>query len=249
MLDIIFENENFLVINKPAGLIVHPTTFKEENTLVNFLIEYCPQIKNVGDDKELRPGIVHRLDKDVSGLMVIAKTQEAFDYLKKQFKKRKVKKEYYALVYGEVKEEKGIIDLAIGFSKRKSKIKMTVFSQNKSKSAITKYEVLQKIANFTPSNTSKGNLTGFTLLKVKIKTGRTHQIRAHLNFIGHPILGDRIYRNKGLERKIKNIKLDRIFLHSFKLGFYDLENKWIEFEKQMPEELNEIIKILSCRGE
>ncbi len=223
MLNIIFENNDFLIINKPAGLIVHPTTFKEENTLVDFLIEYCPQIKNVGDDTNARPGIVHRLDKDVSGLMVIAKTQAAFDFLKKQFQERKVKKEYYALVYGEVKEKKGIIDLALGFSKRKSKIKMTVFSQNKSKSAITEYEVLKKIFNFT-------------LLKVKIKTGRTHQIRAHLNFIGHPILGDRIYRNKGLERKIKQKKLDRIFLHCFKLGFYDLENKWIEFEKQMPEQ-------------
>ncbi|MEK7167232.1 MAG: RluA family pseudouridine synthase [Patescibacteria group bacterium] len=231
MLDIIYENKDFLIINKPSGLIVHPTTFKEENTLVHFLIKYCPQIKNVGDDTNMRPGIVHRLDKDVSGLMVIAKTQEAFDFLKKQFQERKVKKEYYALVYGEVKEKKGIIDLALGFSKRKSKIKMTVFSQNKSKSAITEYEVLKKISNFT-------------LLKVKIKTGRTHQIRAHLNFIGHPILGDKIYRNKGLERKTKKkIKLDRIFLHCFKLGFFDLENKWMEFEKEMPEELNKIIKI------
>ncbi|MBI4653206.1 RluA family pseudouridine synthase [Candidatus Kuenenbacteria bacterium] len=225
MLDIIYENKDFLIINKPAGLIIHPTTFKEKNSLVNFLIEYCPQIKNVGDDKELRPGIVHRLDKDVSGLMVIAKTQETFNHLKKQFQERKVKKEYYALVYGEVKEKKGIIDLAIGFSKRKSKIKMTVFSQNKSKTAITEYEVLKRFLNFT-------------LLKVKIKTGRTHQIRAHLNFIGHPILGDKIYRNKGLERKIKNKKLDRIFLHSFKLGFYDLENRWVEFEIAIPEDMN-----------
>jgi len=230
MLDIIYENDDFLIINKPSGLIVHPTTFKETNTLVHFLINYYPQIKNIGDDKDLRPGIVHRLDKNVSGLMVIAKTQEAFDHLKEQFKERKVKKEYYALVYGEVKEKKGIIDLSIGFSKRKSKIKMTVFSQNKSKSAITEYEVLKKFPNFT-------------LLKVKIKTGRTHQIRAHLNFIGHPILGDKIYRNKGLERKIKKINLDRIFLHSFMLCFYDLKNKWVEFEKEMPEELNEIIKI------
>jgi 23S rRNA pseudouridine1911/1915/1917 synthase len=232
MLDIIYENKDFLIINKHSGLIVHPTTFKEINTLVNFLIEYCPQIKNVGDDKNLRPGIVHRLDKDVSGLMIIAKTQEAFDCLKKQFKERKVKKEYYALVYGDVKERKGVIDLAIGFSKRKSKIKMTVFSQNKSKSAITEYEVLKKFLNFT-------------LLKVKIKTGRTHQIRAHLNFIGHPILGDRIYKNKGLARKIKNKKLDRIFLHCFKLGFYDLENKWMEFEKEMPENMNYELKIMN----
>ncbi|MEK9130227.1 MAG: RluA family pseudouridine synthase [Patescibacteria group bacterium] len=228
MVEIIFENENFLIINKPAGLIVHPTTFKEEDTLVGFLIKHCPQIKNVGDDKNLRPGIVHRLDKDVSGLMVIAKTQEMFDFLKKQFEERKVKKEYYALVYGEVKEKKGIVDLAIGFSKRKSKIKMTVFSQNKSKSAITEYEILQKFLKFT-------------LLRVRIKTGRTHQIRAHLSFIGHPILGDKIYRNKGLERKNKKIKLDRIFLHSFKLGFFDINNKWIEFEKELPEELKEII--------
>lgn len=230
MLDIIYENKDFLIINKPSGLIVHPTTFKEKDTLVDLLVGYCPQIKDVGDDTDMRPGIVHRLDKDVSGLMIIAKTQEAFDYLKRQFKERKVKKEYFALVYGEVKEN-GIIDLAIGFSKRKSKIKMTVFSQNKSKSAITEYKILKRFSNFT-------------LLKVKIKTGRTHQIRAHLNFIGHPILGDKIYRNKGLERKIKNIRLDRIFLHSFKLGFFDLKNNWIEFEKEMPEELNEIIFLI-----
>lgn len=92
MLDIIYENKNFLIINKPAGLIVHPTTFKEKDTLVDLLTKYYPEIKNVGDDKELRPGIVHRLDKDVSGLMVIAKTQETFDCLKEQFKERKTKK-------------------------------------------------------------------------------------------------------------------------------------------------------------
>lgn len=127
-----------------------------------------------------------------------------------------------------MKEEKGTIDLALGYSKRKSKIKMTVFSQNKSKSAITEYEVLQKFLNLT-------------FLKVKIKTGRTHQIRAHLCFIGHPIIGDNLYKNKGLKRKIKNIKLDRIFLHAFKLGFYDLENNWLEFEKEMPEELKKCL--------
>jgi len=229
---IIHETPDFLVLEKPAGLLVHPTAKGETDTLVDWLLQKYPAIKNVGE-QNYRQGIIHRLDKDVSGIMVVAKTQTAYLHLKEQFKNRLVKKEYLALVYGHLTQREGEIDLPIGRSKegqfvahpRRGKDKF----QNQDKVAKTKYKVLEYIKDYT-------------LLSIQILTGRTHQIRAHLCAIGHPILGDLIYQPKKpffhfLRRKIKVVDPGRILLHSQKIGFYNLDSRWVEFTSPIPEEL------------
>lgn len=229
-LKIIYQDNNFLVINKPAGLLVHPTQNYEKNTLVNLILEKYPEIKNVGDLQ--RPGIVHRLDKEVSGLMVIAKTQKGFDTLKEQFQNRLIYKEYLALVHGKLPKEEGAIDFPIGYSVDSSlraahplKNKKEKFDQH-DKEAVTEYEVVRRIKNYT-------------LVKVKIRTGRTHQIRVHFKSIGYPIVGDKIYHLKRFFQifQKKKDKINRPFLHATKLGFYDLNNNFKTFESELPIEL------------
>ena len=234
--NILFENNDFLIIEKPTGLLVHPTEKGEKNTLVDWLVKKYPKIKNVGEQK-YRAGIIHRLDKDVSGIMVVVKNNETFFYLKEQFKKRLVKKEYTALVYGNMEDEKGEIDLPIGRNKdgqfvahpRKGKEKFA----DKDRSARTKYEVLEYVKDYT-------------LLKVRILTGRTHQIRAHLSAIGHPIIGDKLYKPKKKffhlwQKRIKVVELNRIFLHSTKIGFNDAKNQWQEFYSPLPKNLKQYL--------
>ncbi len=233
---IIFEDNDFLVLDKPTGLLVHPTKKGETDTLVNWLIKKYPNLKGVGEEK-YREGIIHRLDRDVSGIMVVAKTNEAYFNLKDQFKNRQVKKEYTALVYGKVTQMEGEIDLPIGRNKagqfvahpRKGKDKF----HEQDKFAKTKYKVLEYIKDYT-------------LLSVEILTGRTHQIRAHLYAVGHPILGDLIYKPRKkffnfLRRKIKVVAISRIFLHSTKIGFHNLEDQWLEFSSPLPDELTNFL--------
>jgi len=233
---IIFENNDFLIIEKPVGLLVHATDKNETNTLVNWLLEKYPQIEKVGEEK-YRAGIIHRLDKDVSGIMVIAKNNNCYFHLKDQFKERKVKKEYIALSYGRIKELEGEIDLPIGRGKdgqfvahpRSGKEKF----QEDDRWAKTKYKVVEYIKDYS-------------LLEVQILTGRSHQIRAHLSAIGHPILGDTIYKPKKkflhlFSKKIKVLELPRIFLHSAKIGFTDLNGQWQEFQSELPQELKEFL--------
>lgn len=225
-LDIIYEDKDFLVIDKEAGLIVHPSESYQEKTLVNRLLYHLPALAAVGEDKT-RPGIVHRLDKDVSGLMVIAKNQKAFQYLKDQFQAHKVKKEYLALVKGEVGKEEGVIDFPIARSK--SGLFVARPKNQKGEEAITHYKVVKNFKNYT-------------LLQIRTLTGRTHQIRVHLKALGYPIVGDQLYKNRKLKEKIK---LDRIFLHATYLGFFDLSNKWLEFARKLPEDLEKILERLS----
>lgn len=221
---IIFENKDFLIIDKPAGLVVHPSKSSPEGTLANALLAYCPQIKKVGEDP-LRPGLVHRLDKDVSGLLVVAKNQKTFFNLKEQFSARMVKKEYLALVYGKLSRDEGTIDFDIVRSKRRRTL-MAAIPQKTGRTALTQYEVIKKFINYS-------------FLKLTIKTGRTHQIRVHLKSIGHPLVGDQFYRIKKYKEKIK---LNRVFLHASRLGFYDPGGKWREFEAPLPKELEEVFK-------
>lgn len=223
-IDVIFENNNFLIINKPAGLVVHPSSTAINKTLVNGLLAYYPDISSVGEDK-LRPGIVHRLDRDVSGVMVVAKNQETFLYLKSQFKKRKVKKEYTALVYGIINKHEGEINLKIGRSKTSG---LMATGGKNHKEARTLFWVLDRFKNYS-------------LLNVKILTGRTHQIRVHLRSMEHPVVGDKVYFLKKFS-KFKDFDLNRVFLHSCKLGFYDLSGEWVEFVSELPKELSVIIK-------
>ena len=220
---IVEENENYLIINKPAGLVVHPASGVKEPTLIDGLLEKYPAIKNVGDDPK-RPGIIHRLDKDVSGLIVIAKNQKTFLHLKKQFQEHKIKKEYLALVYGKVEKDEGEID----FSLKRSKLTGRIAALPKDvggKSAITKFEVVKRLAHYT-------------YLKLILLTGRTHQIRVHLKAYGYPLVGDKLYCNNKLKDKFG---LGRIFLHAATLGFYDLNNEWQEFHVDLPQKLNNIL--------
>lgn len=214
---IIFEDKNFLIINKPVGLTVHPSESAPKNTLINGLLAYLPELKNVGEDRT-RPGIVHRLDKAVSGIMAIAKNQKSFRFLKSQFKNRKVKKEYLALVHGIINKDSGEINLKIGRSK-KTGLMATGKNENY-KEAKTLFWIIKKFQKFS-------------LLKIQILTGRTHQVRVHLKAIDHPVVGDKIYCLK----KYKNSpKIKRILLHSYKLGFKNLDGEFMEFKSNPPAE-------------
>ncbi|HPI67221.1 MAG TPA: RluA family pseudouridine synthase [bacterium] len=222
---IIAENNDYLVINKPAGILVHPTAAQENNTLVDWLIRKYPAIKKVYDrenkDGKIRPGIVHRLDRDVSGLMVIAKTQKMFNSLKEQFKTRQIKKEYLALVYGSVNLDSGRIERVISRSARTGLMTAHFGEVENGKEAITEFEVVKRFKSYT-------------LLKIVLLTGRTHQIRVHLKSIGHSIVGDKLYQTKDLRHQNKKSAPDFIFLYAAKLGFYDLNHDWQEFKLSQP---------------
>ena len=223
---IIKETEDYMVVYKPAGLLVHTAPGKNEVTLADLVIKHFPEIINVGDDV-IRPGIVHRLDQNVSGLLVVAKTSEMFEHLKDQFKNRETKKIYQALVFNWPKEERGKIDLPIGRSGKG--VKMSVNFGKDLKTALTEYCVLEKY---------KWHKQGLALLEIKLHTGRTHQIRVHCQSQGHPLVGDTLY-------KIKRVKhpenFDRIFLQAVELGFKDLENVEQNFKLELDVELKELL--------
>lgn len=226
-IDIIFEDRDILVINKPKGMVIHPTPNNTSGTLVNALLYYDKNISSVGE--ALRPGIVHRLDKDTSGIIVIAKNQKAYKNLIEQFKLRKVKRVYIALIYGQLDIKEATINAPIGRDPA-NRTKMTVIYEN-SKEAITDYKVLQEF-------------TDYSLVELSLQTGRTHQIRVHMAYLGHPIVGDMIYSNKKDE-----FNLDSQLLHAKKIGFYHPRNKeYLEFEAEFPENFTNIIKILEKRN-
>lgn len=217
---IVFENENYLVISKPAGVVVHPGDgHTKQDTLANWLISYLPKIKDVGPDN-LRPGIVHRLDKDASGLMVVAKTSAAYKTLREQFDKGSITKEYTVLVNGKIKDDSGTINLPLGRVKKGFKM----VKKEGGREAITNYEVLKRFNNFT-------------LLDIETETGRMHQIRAHFSGIGHPVVGDKIYGGRAQKLKI-------LFLRATRLGFNDLKGKWREYELDLSKELKEFLNKL-----
>jgi len=237
--EIIFENKDFLVLNKPAGFVVHPKTDysdSKEQTLVIWLIKNYPQIKNVGDNPEIRPGIVHRLDKETSGVMVITKNQNSFETFKNIFKQRSIEKIYLALVIGKMNNKEGKINLAITRSistKRTTKIR----EGQKALKAETLWEVLK---------TYQDNNQILSYLKLIPKTGRTHQLRVHLAAIGHPVVGDYLYGGKTTLKYRE--KLNRIFLHAYSLRFkYDNTNYL--FEAELPIELKNFLKELKILKE
>ena len=248
MYKLIEENKDWLVIEKPAGLTVHAGPGIKEKTLIDYLLEDYPEIAQAGDDPK-RPGIVQRLDKEVSGLMVIARTIEGFNHLKKQFKERKVKKEYTALASGVIESDHEILEFPI---RRSSKgYKMAALPQISAEKLANKKpnnrelglrEALDEAKNAWTEFTVIKRFTGSTLIKVRIKTGRTHQIRVHFSAYGHPLLGDNLYGNK--KSKIKNAKLKpgRIFLEAKKLAFIDPKGQAQEFTLELDSDLEEILK-------
>ena len=224
---IVAETDEYLVINKPSGLIVHGAEHIKDYTLADWLIKKYSKIKKVGEDSA-RPGIVHRLDKEVSGLMVVAKTQDSFNNLKEQFQKRKIKKEYIALAYGKIEKDEDEINFPIKRSGNGYKMVAVPTAVEKSRTAVTEFEIIKKFINYT-------------LLKVKIKTGRTHQIRVHLLAYGHPIVGDNLYNTKKTREQNIKVNLKRIFLVADKLSFHDLKGETQSFETGLPKELEKFL--------
>ena len=223
-LDIVYEDDDILVINKPKGMVVHPACGNYEGTLVNALLGYCKdslsEINGV-----IRPGIVHRIDKDTSGLLLVAKNNRAHLSLAEQIKEHSAKREYLALVIGEVKED-GTVNLPIGRCEKDRK-KMAVTYKN-SKEAVTHYFV-------------KERYEGYTLLECKLETGRTHQIRVHLSHIGKPILGDGVYGPKK-----QKFSVDGQMLHAYRIEFtHPTTGKVMSFTVPLPEYFLEILEKLS----
>jgi len=228
--EILYEDKNYLVINKPAGILVHPNLKNlNQPTISSWLIFKWPNLKGVGEDP-LRPGIVHRLDKETSGVLAIAKNNQSFFHLKEQFQKRLVKKEYLTLVWGNIKKDSGEINIPLTYSKKSPfRRKISDFkSSKKSLSAITYYKVIKRFKDFA-------------LLKVIPKTGRTHQIRVHLASLGFPVVGDKEY---GPKNRRLPFTLNRQFLHAIKISFLTIDNTLLEIEAPLPEDLENVLKLL-----
>ncbi len=253
-LDIVYQDKDIAIINKPAGMVVHPAPGHYHGTLVNALIFHFGKLSEKNNPWEcnsethfitppkFRPGIVHRLDKDTSGLIIIAKNDYAHSLLKKMFEEHKIKKTYLALTMGSLSEKTKTIKTFYGRNP-KNRQKMAVRHQADGKIAITHYEVLQ-------------SFSGFDLTKVYLETGRTHQIRVHFAYIHHPVMGDKIYSSKkqminlvpfSVKDKMKNVLssvLIRQALHSYKLEFiHPITKKKISVKKDMPEDMQGVIKL------
>ena len=240
-LDIIYQDNDVMVINKPAGLVVHPGAGNFDNTLVNALINYDK--KNLSSiNGELRPGIVHRLDKDTSGVIIVAKNNFAHTHLSEQFNEHSIDRKYIALVWGKLRPQKGEIKTFITRSSKNRQL-MDV-SQTKGKLAITNYKTIEIYEN--------SRVPTLSLVEYKLKTGRTHQIRVHMKFKGNPILGDKSYKKK--LKKLKDVdpelneiikKIDRQCLHAKSLGFlHPTKNQRLFFESKLPNDLHKIVKKL-----
>ena len=220
-LNIIYENDDLLVVDKPAGLTVHPAPGHPNHTLVNAILFHFPDLADVNDS--LRPGVVHRLDKDTSGVMLVAKNRTAQLNLADQFKTHSVFKAYLVLVKGHLTPESGIIEAPMGRDPRNRK-RMAVVAEGKE--ARTEYRVIKYIDNYT-------------LLDVMPETGRTHQIRVHLSAIGYPVVGDKVYG-------VKSSYLSRQFIHASRLGFkLPSTGKYIEFTSELPRDLEQALSTIA----
>jgi 23S rRNA pseudouridine1911/1915/1917 synthase len=224
---LIFENKDFLVINKPAGLMVHGDGKSDEVTLCDLLLDKFPEIKRVGEPlvlengtEILRSGIVHRLDKETSGIMIVARNSKSFDYLKSEFKNREIKKTYHAFIYGNIKEDRGVIDEPIGRSKRDFRQWTT--------GKLIRGEVRPAITQFTTLKRGEG----FSYLICRPKTGRTHQIRVHMKYLHHPVVADNLYAPE----KKPTLGFKRLALHAYELEFKDLKGKTLKFQAPFPED-------------
>jgi 23S rRNA pseudouridine1911/1915/1917 synthase len=231
-LDILFEDKSLLVVNKPAGLVVHPAAGHEEHTLVNALLHHCQgSLSGIGG--VARPGIVHRLDKETSGCLVVAKNDETHLALSEQFAAREVKKFYHALVCGEPARESGEIRAAIARHPTHRK-RMAVRDDSASRAAHTSYKILER-------------LYAATLMEAQIHTGRTHQVRVHFQYIGHPLVGDDTYgaRQNARLKELTNYAAPRVMLHARELSFiHPRTKKPVKFEAPLPEDFLAALKFL-----
>ncbi|MFH1402353.1 MAG: RluA family pseudouridine synthase [Patescibacteria group bacterium] len=241
----LYEDENVVVINKPAGLVVHFDGRTPELNLCDWILANYPQTEKVGESLVVdptphtgilinkfvgeikRPGIVHRLDRETSGVLIVAKNQKAFLNLKKQFQNREIKKTYNAFVWGRVKNDEGIIDRPIGKSKKDFRLwSAQRGAKGKMREAVTNYKVLQRSADFS-------------FLEIQPQTGRTHQIRVHLKAINHPVVGDKLYASK----KGNALGFERLALHSKIIEFALLNGKEIKIEAPLPKDFKNALKL------
>ncbi|WP_050802777.1 RluA family pseudouridine synthase [Paenibacillus sp. HGF5] len=224
-LEIAFEDGDVIVVNKPRGMVVHPAPGHSSGTLVNALMFHCKDLSGING--ELRPGIVHRIDKDTTGLIMAAKNDKAHASLAAQLKEHSVNRRYLALVHGNISHDQGTIDAPIGRDAQDRKL-YTVTDRN-SKHAVTHFTVVERFGDYS-------------LLELKLETGRTHQIRVHMKYIGHPLVGDPVYG------KSKGIKLNGQALHAAVLGFvHPSTGEYMEFSAPMPSDMNELLTILRGR--
>ena len=240
-LDIIYEDDDLIVLNKPSGIVMHPGAGNFDNTIVNALVNYNKNsLSNIGG--ESRPGIVHRIDKNTSGLVVIAKNNYSHENLSLQFSRHSITRVYQLLVWGKIRPSKGKIETLITRSSKNRQMMMV--SNSKGKKAITNYQTIELFEN--------KNIPTLSLLECKLETGRTHQIRVHMNYLGNSIVGDDKYKKKF--KKIKDIdplleasiiNLKRQFLHAKTIGFiHPKKNKEMIFHSILPQELETILKML-----
>lgn len=224
-LDIVYEDDDLMVVNKPKGMVVHPAAGNEDGTLVNAVMYHCGKSLS-GINGVMRPGIVHRIDKNTSGLLMIAKNDNAHICLANQIKEHSFTREYEAVVYGNIKEDSGTVNAPIGRHPVKRK-EMAVTDKN-SREAVTEFTVLERFGNFTH-------------IRLKLFTGRTHQIRVHMAYIGHPVAGDDVYGPKKVIAYLSGQ-----CLHAKKLGFIHPNGQYLEFESELPKYFNEFLD--KCRS-
>ncbi len=228
-LDILYEDDSLLILNKPAGLVVHPSAGHEAGTMVNALLAHCPTLPGINGVQ--RPGIVHRLDKDTTGAIAVAKTEQAFHHLQEQFRTKIARRDYLAIVYGAPPQEKGTIDQPIGRHPVERQ-KMAVVPAEKGRRAITHWHVKERLGNFT-------------LMEFELETGRTHQIRVHSAFMGHPIVGDQVY---GSGRKSVNVNLPGQALHAWRLRLrHPLTEEWVVAIAPLPFTFTKLLEVLKRR--
>lgn len=239
-LDIVYEDSDFLIVNKQAGMVVHPAHQNWEGTLVNALAYHFQQLPEM-EGNEGRPGLVHRIDKDTSGLLVIAKTEKSMTHLAKQFFDHSIERTYYALVWGDMEDDEGTIDVNLGRSFKDRRITDAFPDGDFGRTSVTHYKVLER-------------LRYVTLIQCNLETGRTHQIRAHMKYIGHPLFNDATYGGdrilKGTQFSKYKSFVDNCFkviprqaLHAKSLGFiHPTQNKSVYFESELPEDLQTVLE-------
>lgn len=227
-LNIVYEDDDVIVVNKPRGMVVHPAPGHASGTLVNALLHHSPEI--AGLDKQLRAGLVHRIDKDTSGLLMAAKNERAHQYLSEQLKLYQVERKYFALVHGEMQHNEGTVDAPIGRDPHDRK-KFAVTDQN-SKRSVTHFKVAERFKDFT-------------LLELQLETGRTHQIRVHMKFIGFPVVGDPLY-GRASDRKLQ---MKGQALHAASLGFkHPTTQEYCVFQAPLPEDMEKLLEWVRQRS-
>nr|WP_199306879.1 RluA family pseudouridine synthase [Anabaena sphaerica] len=228
-LDILYEDEQLLILNKPAGLVVHPAPGHTDGTLVNALLAHCPNLPGIGGVQ--RPGIVHRLDKDTTGAIAIAKTDIAYQHLQAQLQAKTARREYLGVVYGAPKTETGTVDLPIGRHPQDRKKMAIIPVEQGGRTAITHWQVKERLSNYT-------------LIHFQLETGRTHQIRVHSAKIGHPIVGDPVY---GSGRSV-GVNLPGQALHAWQLKLqHPISGDWVEVTAPLPQTFTKLLEILRRR--